>query len=74
MATNGDWKDRITRDDNVLAGKPTIRGLRISVEHVLLALAGGVEIDELLQDYLDLEREDVQACLAFAAETVAADH
>jgi uncharacterized protein (DUF433 family) len=67
------WKDRITINPAVLAGKPTIRGLRISVEQVLRALAAGISRDELLEDYPDLQSEDLQACLAYAAETVASE-
>jgi uncharacterized protein (DUF433 family) len=39
-----------------MVGKPTIRGLRITVEHILKALAGGVTVDELLEDYPELEK------------------
>jgi uncharacterized protein (DUF433 family) len=59
--------DRITVDPDVLAGKATIRGLRISVEQILKALANNVPMEELLQDYPELEPEDIQACLAYAA-------
>lgn len=68
-----DWRERITVDSRVLVGKPTVRGLRISVEHVLTALANGVPEAELLADYPDLEPADVRACLAYAAETVASE-
>lgn len=68
MPVPNDWKDRITLNPAVLVGKPTIRGMRISVEHVLRALAGGVSEQELLADYPDLEPEDLRACLAYAAE------
>ena len=63
--------DRIVVDPNVMVGKPTVRGLRISVEQVLKALAGGVAPEELLQDYPELEQEDILACLAYAADLVA---
>lgn len=62
---------RIKVDPGVLAGKPTIRGLRISVEQILRALSAGVSKDELLADYPDLEEEDIRAVLAYAAERVA---
>lgn len=62
---------RITADPNVLVGKPTIRGLRISVAQVLNALANGVTVEGLLQDYPELEPEDIQACIAYAAALVA---
>lgn len=61
---------RITVDRRVLLGNPTIRGLRISVEHILTALASGVPIDDLLQDYPELELADIQAALAYAAQIV----
>lgn len=68
-----DWRTRITVSERVLAGKPTVRGLRISVEHVLRALANGVPEAELMAEYPDLEPDDIRACLSYAAETVAAE-
>ena len=62
---------RITVDPKVLRGKPTIRGLRISVEQILKALAAGVPQEDLLRDYPELEPEDIQAVLAYAAEQIA---
>ena len=64
--------DRITADPNVLAGKPTIRGLRISVEQILASLANDVPIEDLLDDYPELERADILACLHYACERVRA--
>ena len=63
--------ERIEVDPNVLRGKPTIRGLRISVEQVLKALAAGVPQEELLKEYPELEPEDIRATLAYAAELIA---
>jgi len=63
--------ERITADPKVLVGKPIIRGLRISVEQILKALADGVPVDDLLRDYPELELEDIQAALAYAAKLVA---
>ncbi len=60
-----DWKTRITWDSAFLAGKPTIRGLRISVEHLLRALAEGVPEQELFTDYPDLEPDDLRACQSY---------
>ena len=68
-----DLLSRITVDPSVLVGKPTIRGLRISVEQVLRALAAGVPEADLLDDYPDLEAADIRAVLAYAAEQVASD-
>lgn len=70
---NDDLLSRITVDPDVLVGKPTIRGLRISVEQVLRALAAGVPEADLLDDYPDLEAADIRAVLAYAAEQVASD-
>jgi uncharacterized protein (DUF433 family) len=61
---------RVTINPKVMVGKPTIRGMRITVEQILRALAGGVTVDELLQDYLELEQEDIQAVFAYAANLV----
>jgi uncharacterized protein (DUF433 family) len=52
----------------VMVGKPTIRGLRITVEQILKALAGGVTVQDLLEDYPELESEDIQAVLLCAAD------
>lgn len=62
--------NRITVNPDVMVGKPTIRGLRITVEQILKALAGGVEVDELLEDYPELEKEDIQAVLLYASERI----
>ena len=58
---------RITIDPRVMVGKPTVRGLRITVEQVLKGLAGGITPTELLEDYPELEKEDIQAVLLYAA-------
>lgn len=58
---------RITIDASICHGKPCIRSLRYPVENVLEWLAAGMTIDEILQDYEDLERDDILAVLAFAA-------
>jgi len=59
-----DLLQRITANPGIFGGKPIIRGMRISVELVLSLLAQGVAIEEILEDYPYLEREDIQACLA----------
>ena len=63
--------ERITVKQEVLVGKPTIRGLRISVEQVLRALAAGISEQDLLADFPELEPDDVRAVLAYAAERIA---
>jgi uncharacterized protein (DUF433 family) len=60
--------DRITINPAVMVGKPTIRGLRITVEQILKALAGNVTVQDLFEDYPELEPEDIQAVLLYAAE------
>ncbi len=62
--------ERITFDPERLTGKPTIRGLRISVNQVLEALAAGISQQELLEDYPELEQEDIQAVLLYAAARI----
>jgi uncharacterized protein (DUF433 family) len=64
---NEDLLKRITVNPKVMVGKPRIRGLRITVEQILKALAGGVTVKDLLEDYPELEREDIQAVLLYAA-------
>ena len=59
--------NRITIDPAICHGKPCIRGIRYPVESVLEWLAGGMTIEEILDDYSDLERDDVYAALAYAA-------
>jgi len=62
------YKDRITIEPGKRGGKPCIRGLRITVYEVLDYLASGMSEDQILQDFPDLEREDIRACLEFAAD------
>lgn len=61
---------RITINPRVMVGKPCIRGLRITVEQILKALAAGITSKELIEDYPELELEDIQAALLYAAELV----
>ncbi len=62
--------NRITVNPKVMVGKPTIRGLRITVEQILKALANGVSTQELLEEYPELEPEDIRAVLSYATELV----
>ncbi|HHX87029.1 MAG TPA: DUF433 domain-containing protein [Firmicutes bacterium] len=62
--------ERITINPDVMVGKPTIRGLRITVEQVLKALSGGLTQNDLFEDYPELEPEDIRAALLYAAERV----
>jgi uncharacterized protein (DUF433 family) len=61
------FDDRIAIDPAVRSGKPCIKGTRIAVYDILEYMAGGMSEDELLRDFPDLGREDIQAVLAFAA-------
>ena len=61
------FEDRITVTPGVRSGKPCIKGTRITVYDVLEYLAGGMTEDQILVDFPDLTREDIRACLAFAA-------
>ncbi len=62
---------RIAVDPQVMVGKPVIRGTRLTVEHILNLLAHGMTVEEVLQEYPGLSREDVQACILFATRTLA---
>jgi uncharacterized protein (DUF433 family) len=57
---------RITLDPELCHGKPCIRGLRYPVETLLELLGSGMSFAEVLEDYRDLEREDLQAALLYA--------
>ena len=65
--------DRITFNNEVLCGKPLIRGLRISVEMILELLAKGADEQEILEDYPELERDDIRAALFYAHTLVAGE-
>jgi Uncharacterized conserved protein len=62
-----DLLDRITYNPEIFGGKAIIRGRRLAVSHVLSMMAAGSSVDELLEHYPWLEREDIQACLRYAA-------
>lgn len=63
-----DYRKIITMDSNKRGGKPCIRGLRITVYEVLDYLASDMTEAEILEDFPDLTREDLKACIAFAAD------
>jgi uncharacterized protein (DUF433 family) len=58
----------LTIEPGKMGGKPCIRGMRITVYDVLDYLASGMSEDDILHDFHDLTREDIRACLAFAAD------
>ncbi len=62
--------ERITVNPAVLVGKPTIRGLRISVDQIIKALAAGLTEEEILEDYPELEKDDIKAALLYASKVL----
>jgi uncharacterized protein (DUF433 family) len=71
--SSADPLQRIMFDREILTGKPIIRGLRISVEMVLELLAAGASVEEILDDYPQLEANDIQAALLYAHRMVAGE-
>lgn len=65
-----DLLERITVNQKVMVGKPVIRGMRITVEQVLKALGKGVTVEELFEDYPELEADDIKAVFLYAAKLV----
>lgn len=65
-----DLLDRITTNPRILGGKPVVRGMRVSVEQIVKALAAGVPAEDILADIPVLEPDDIRACLAYAAHVV----
>jgi uncharacterized protein (DUF433 family) len=65
--------ERITVNPKIFGGKPIIRGMRISVELILSLLAQGETPEVILDDYPDLEPDDIRACLAYAHAVIAHD-
>ncbi|MEY2881830.1 MAG: hypothetical protein RLZZ15_4210 [Verrucomicrobiota bacterium] len=63
-----DYRKIITLETGKRSGKPCIRGMRITVQDVLEYLGGGMTVEEVLADFPELTREDIQACFAFAAD------
>ncbi|MBW8049633.1 MAG: DUF433 domain-containing protein [Cytophagales bacterium] len=63
-----DYKKIITIEPGKRGGKPCIRGMRITVYDVLEYLASGMSLDEILNDFPYLTREDILACLSYAAD------
>ncbi|HAD03464.1 MAG: antitoxin [Desulfuromonadales bacterium GWD2_61_12] len=62
--------ERLTVNPEILGGKPIIKGTRMTVEFILELLASGIAEDEVLRDYPHLTREDIQACLSYAAHAL----
>lgn len=63
-----DYRQRITIEPGKRGGKPCIRGMRITVYDVLAWLASGMTEEQIVDDYPELSKDDIRACLAFAAD------
>ena len=62
--------ERITLNPNIMTGKPIIKGTRLTVQFVLGLLAHGASMEEILDEYKGLTKEDIKACLLFATESL----
>lgn len=61
---------RITVNPEVMSGKPVIRGTRLTVEYILNLLGHGMTVDEILEEWDGLKKEDLHACLLFAGKVL----
>ena len=73
MPDNRELLKRITARTDVFGGKPIIRDMRISVDLVLSLMSQGANQEELLDDYPELEPEDIRACIAYAHAVISGD-
>jgi len=64
------YRDKISISPDVMLGKPVIKGTRITVEFIIKKLSEGMDIDELLEEYSSLEKEDILASLAYSADVI----
>ena len=62
--------DRIVTDTKILAGKPIIKGTRISVEFILELLSSGMSVEDVIKEYPHLKKEDILAALDYAVSTL----
>ncbi|MEK6321534.1 MAG: DUF433 domain-containing protein [Acidobacteriota bacterium] len=62
--------ERIRLDPEVMAGKPVVKGTRLTVEYIVNLMAHGADAEEILEEYQGLTRDDIQACLLFAAKSL----
>ena len=65
-----DWQNRIIIDQEVLTGKPIVKGTRLAVEFIVSLLSQGWSKTEILQNYPGLTKEDILACLSYASEVL----
>ena len=73
MTTDNELLKRITAHPDIFGGKPIIRDMRVSVELILSLLTQGVLTEDILDDYPDLELDDIRACIAYAHAVIARD-
>jgi uncharacterized protein (DUF433 family) len=71
MAGSMKTYDKIEMNPNIMFGKPVIKNTRITVEHILRKLSGGMTIEEIIKDHPHLTREDIYSAQAFAADYLA---
>lgn len=62
--------ERIVVNHKIMVGKPVIRGTRLTTQYILNLLAHGATVDEILQEYKELTKEDILACLLYASKTL----
>jgi uncharacterized protein (DUF433 family) len=65
-----DWREHIETNENILLGKPLIKGTRISVEHIIDILAAGWTEEQILENYPRLSKENLQAVFAYIQEII----
>ena len=70
IMTDQELLQRISSDPNILAGKPVIKGTRLSVDFILNLLAHGASFNEIISEYEGLTEHDIQACLLFASQSL----
>lgn len=70
FVNNDELLERIAINPKVMVGKPVISGTRLTVEYILGLLANGTTMEEILQEYPGLEKDDIYACLLFASKTL----
>ncbi|MDN3514299.1 MAG: DUF433 domain-containing protein [Candidatus Brocadia sp.] len=66
-----EYTKRIVSDPDIMLGKPTIKGTRITVELILRKMSEGMTIEELLEAYLHLTKEDILAAVSYSADVIA---
>ena len=68
-----DWRDRVESNPDIMGGEPVIKGTRVSVAVIVGSIADGMREAELLEAYPQISREDIRACLKYAAESAQDD-